>query len=72
MPASGKPLSQAIDLKQTRRSPSPRLVAVALALCVVVLALLVDRGGVVGALQSLGHALEYAARLIASVEIPFG
>jgi hypothetical protein len=72
MPTSGKPLSEAIDLQQARRSSNPRLVAFALALCAVVLALLVDRAAVVGALQGIGHALEYAARLIASVEIPFG
>jgi hypothetical protein len=72
MPTSRNPLSQAIAGAKARQSFDLRLAVLALALCAALYALLVDRAGLVSGLQGVGHALEYAARLIASVEIPFG
>jgi hypothetical protein len=72
MPSFGKPLRQAIAADKARQGFDLRLAVLALALGVALYALLVDRDGVVGALQGIDRALEYAARLIASVDMPFG
>ena len=72
MPTSGNPLRQAIAADKARQSFDLRLAALALALCAALCALIVDRAGFVSVLQDVGRALEYAARLIASVDMPFG
>ena len=68
----GKPLLRAIAGDKTRHAADLRLAALAFVLLAAVCALLVDRDGVIGGLQGIGGFLESCARLIASVDIPFG
>jgi hypothetical protein len=67
-----KSVRQAIHRQKAARLFDPRLAGLALALSIAVCALLVDRDGVLGGLREVGQVLEDGARLIASVDMPFG
>jgi hypothetical protein len=67
----GRPLRRANRWERPQREFSLRLAGLALFLSVVVCALVVDRAGVLGALQRAGAIIENGLRLIGSVDAPF-